>query len=468
MDMERMKELMKKMEMQMRLEDMANKMDELANKELDLKEQTEKKAGSNEALNKKQEDIKKELDDALKNDMKEMEKLGKEMKDGKEMDDEKKLAEDAKQEMEQSSKELQQNQNSKAGQSQSKAAQNLQQMAQSMRSAASGMDMDKLTKDIRAVRQILSNLMRLSFDQEKLMTDIREVNLASQNYIAKQQEQNRLHGNSKMIRDSLFEMSKDMFQLAATVNKETTELEKNMRLTVEAIESRRVGDAVTRQQYVMTHTNNLALMLNEVLSNLLSMQSQAQSGAQGACEKPGGKQPKPGPGQQLSDVITKQKDLGNAMQQMQNAQQRKKGGQQGEQGEEQGKEGQKGQPGQQEYGDAEQLARLAQQQAAIRRQLQELNSLLNSKGLGDAAKELREIQEEMDKNETQLVNRRLGSELLQRQKEILTRLLEAEKSIREQQQDDKRSSRSADDVSRPVPPELEKYMKDHKQLMEQY
>ena len=340
-------------------------------------------------------------------------------------------------------------------------------MAQSMRSAAAGMDMDQLTKDIRAVRQILSNLMRLSFDQEKLMGDIRDVNLASQGYVAKQQEQNRLHDNSKMIRDSLFEMSKDMFQLAATVNKETTELEKNMRLTVEAIEGRRVGDAVTRQQYVMTHTNNLALMLNEVLSNLLSMQNQAQSESAGACMKPGGKKPKPGPGQQLSDVITKQKDLGNAMQQMQNATQRKKGGQQGEQGEGD-KEGQKGKPGEQEYGDAEQLARLAQQQAAIRRQLQELNSLLNSRGLGDAAKELREIQEEMDRNETQLVNRRLGSELLQRQKEILTRLLEAEKSIREQQQDDKRSSKTADEISRPVPPELEKYMNDRKQLMEQY
>lgn len=467
MDMERIQELMKKMEMQMRLEDMANKMDELAKKELDLKEQTDKKSESNDALNKKQEDIKKDLEESLGEDMKEMEKLAKEMKDGKEMDEEKKMAEEAQKQMEQSSDELQQSQNSKASQSQSKAAQNLQQMAQSMRSAAAGMDMDQLTKDIRAVRQILSNLMRLSFDQEKLMGDIRDVNLASQGYVAKQQEQNRLHDNSKMIRDSLFEMSKDMFQLAATVNKETTELEKNMRLTVEAIEGRRVGDAVTRQQYVMTHTNNLALMLNEVLSNLLSMQNQAQSESAGACMKPGGKKPKPGPGQQLSDVITKQKDLGNAMQQMQNAMQRKKGAQQGEQGE-QGKDGQKGKPGEQEYGDAEQLARLAQQQAAIRRQLQELNSLLNSKGMGEAAKELREIQEEMDKNETQLVNRRLGSELLLRQKEILTRLLEAEKSVREQQQDDKRSSKTADEIGRPVPPELEQYMKDRKQLMEQY
>ncbi len=40
--------------------------------------------------------------------------------------------------------------------------------------------------------------------------------------------------------------------------------------------------------------------------------------------------------------------------------------------------------GQSEYGNPEQLARMAQQQAAIRRQLQQLNSLLNSKGMGNA------------------------------------------------------------------------------------
>lgn len=469
MDMERMKELMKKMEMQMRMEDMANKMDELAQKELALKDKTDKKTETNNALAKEQEDIKKELDEALNKEMKEMDKLNEESENPTDLDKEKKMAQDAQSEMQQSEQELQKNENSKAGQSQQKASENLQQMAQSMRSAASGMDMDKLTKDIRAVRQILSNLMRLSFDQEQLMNELRQVNLASQNYVAKQQEQNRLHDNSKMIRDSLFEMSKDMYQLAANVNKETTELERNMRASVNSIENRRVADAVTRQQYVMTHTNNLALMLNEMLSNLLSMQSQAQKGSQGSCQKPGGQKPKPGMGQQLSDIITKQQQLGNAMQQMQNAMQKRMGNKQGEDGP-QGEQQKNGKEGESngERMDSEQLARMAQQQAALRKRLQELNTLLNSKGMGDIAKELREVQDKMDKNETQLVNRNLGSELLLRQKEILTRLLEAEKSVREQQQDDKRSSNTAKEISRPVPAELEQRMKEQKQLTEQY
>ena len=116
-----------------------------------------------------------------------------------------------------------------------------------------------------------------------------------------------------------------------------------------------------------------------------------------------------------------------------------------------------------ENGNAEQLARLAEQQATIRRQIQELSSLLNSKGLGNS-KELREIEQKMDKNETDIVNRRMTPELLMRQKEIETRMLEVEKSLREQEQDDKRSSNTAKEISRPVPPALQKYITDQRAI----
>jgi hypothetical protein len=278
-----------------------------------------------------------------------------------------------------------------------------------------------------------------------------------------------------MIRDSLFKMSKKSFKLTAIINKETTELEKNMGMTVNALENRHLSDAVTRQQYIMTNTNNLALMLNEVLSSLIQ-QKNAKPGS-GMCNKPGGSKPKPGPpgsAQQLADIITEQEGLGNAMEQMQKAGKKGEKGKEGEQqgkqnGDKSGKDGQGKEGAQQdgENGDAEQIARLAAQQAAIRRQLQELSNSLNGRG-GGTSKELKELQEKMDRTETDLVNRKLTSELMQRQKEILSRLLEAEKSLREQEQDNKRSSRTAEEMSRPVPPELQKYMQDRQKLLELY
>lgn len=494
MDLQRMQELMKKLEMQMHMEDMANKMDNLAKKELELKDKTDKGAKDNEALAKEQEALKKELDKAMNEDMKQMQDLNKEMKNKEDLSESQEMAKDAKEEMQNSQEELQQNDKTKASQSQNNAAKSLKKMAQKMRSQAGGMEMKQIELDIKATRQILTNLMRLSFDQEQLMKNVAQTARSSQSFLGNQQQQGRLHANSKMIKDSLFALSLRISELSETVNKETSELESNMGAAKDMLEARRVGDATTRQQYVMTHTNNLALMLNQLLSNLMQQQAQAQAQGSGKGQPKPGQKPSPGAGQQLKDIISRQQDLGNAMQQMENArqqrQQGKKPGQEG-QGEQkgnqgkdgkgengQGKEGQNGKPdggqggnqqgeGTSENGDAEQIAQMAQQQAAIRRQLQELNRMLNSKGIGNA-KELKEIQDKMDRTETDLVNKRLSSELIMRQREILTRLLQAEKSLREQEQDDKRSSESAKEISRPMPAELQKYLNERNSLLELY
>jgi hypothetical protein len=520
MDMERMQELMKKLEMQMRMEDMANKMDDLAKKERNLQTKTEnaekkdQQAGKNpdgsdkkdapgkdqkgadkkgddklakdqkgtdkngeqkenEALSKEQKDLKDQLEKAMKEDMKETQKLAKDTKQDGKLDDEAQQGKEAGQDMQDSQDQLSQNKKDKASKSQKQAADNLEQMAKSLRKKAGGMDMQQIEIDIRATRQILTNLIRLSFDQEDLMASVGRTSTSSQAYITNQEQQNRLHNNSYMIRDSLFALSKRIEKLPAVVNKETTELEYNMKRAVDALENRSPNGAVTYQQYVMTHTNNLALMLNEILANLMQMQNEGkQQDGDGSCSKPGKKpgpgKPKPGPGQQLSDIITQQKQLGESMQKMQGQKpgEGKKPGQ-GKTG--QGKTGNgQGTPGDSEgEGDAEQIARLAQQQASLRRKIQELTSLLNSEGLGNA-KELREIEQKMDKTETDLVNKRLTNELLMRQKEIETRMLEVEKSLREQEQDDKRSSRTAEELSRPVPPSLQKYITDQRQLLELY
>ncbi len=469
MDMERMQDLMKKMEMQMRMEDMANKMDDLAKKERDLQKETEGGKKDEQSLSKEQKDLKDALDKAMKEDMKETQKLAKESKQNDKLDEESKEGDDAKKDMQESEDELNQKQDSKAGKSQKSAADKLAKMAKSLRDKSGDGDLEQIEIDIRATRQILSNLIRLSFDQEDLAESVKRTSTSAQAYITNQEEQNRLHSNSVMIRDSLFELSKRVEKLPVFVNKETTELEYNMKKSVEALETRNIGGAVTDEQYVMTHTNNLALMLNEILSNLMQMQAEAKKpGSSGSCPMPGGKKPKSGPGNQLSDIITKQKQLGEAMGNMPKPGQKPGGKEPGQQqGSGQGQKGKDGKTSGGESGDAEQIARLAEQQASIRRQIQELTSLLNSKGLG-GAKELREIEQKMDKNETDLVNRKFSAEMQLRQKEIETRMLEVEKSLREQEQDDKRSSNTGKDLSRPVPAALQKYITDQRQLLELY
>jgi len=527
MDMDRMQEQMKKMEMQMRMEDMANKLDDLAQKQSDLATKTEaQKDGDNKdgkdgkdqkegdkkdgaakdqkgsdkdanALAKEQKGLKDKLDKLMKEDLKQTQQLAKDTKQNDRLEDEEDAGKDAAGDMDESQDALGKKDNKKASKSQDKAAKKMAKMAKDLRKKSGGGDKDEIEIDIKATRQILSNLIRLSFDQEDLMAQVKVTSPASQAYITNQDEQNRLYRNSQMIRDSMFALSKRVTKLSAAVNKGTTDLEFNMQRSVEELETRRPDQAVIKQQYSMTKVNELALMLNELLANLMQMEadSKGEGEGDGVCKKPGskpgtkpgnssgkmpGKNPGKGAGDQLADIITEQQKLGDAMQQMQSRQGQKKDGNKpgekdgkGQQGKGkqpgEGSGGQNGQGGNEgEYGDAEQLARLAQQQSAIRRKIQELNSLLNSKGIGGNAKELKEIEGKMDKTETDLVNKRMSSELQLRQKEILTRMLETEKSLREQEQDDKRSSKTTPDLSRPVPPALQKYIADQKQLLELY
>jgi len=479
MDLQRLQELMKRLEAQMRLEDLAAKMDDLATRQSELRRQTDEGKTSTDALTREQNGLRQELDKA-REEMRKAEQDVQGVQGAPKLDEPKQQAQQAGSEMDQSSQKLGQQNKSGASQNQSKAAQNLRDMAAALRQAGGGMNMKQIELDIRATRQILSNLMRLSFDQEKLMGTVRTTQPATQAYLANGREQERLRTASRVIRDSLFALSKRVFTLSKTVNKETTDMERNMAAAVAAMSDRRIAEVASRQQYVMTSANNLALMLNELLSNLLQQQSQAsQSQQQGSCNSPGGKgAPKPGPGGQLSDIITQQQQLSQGMKPggqrpggqqpgSQEGQGQKPGGQAGGSGG--GSGGSSGEGGeQQEYGSAEQLARLSAQQAAIRRQVQQLNTLLNSRGTNGLSQQLREIAEKMDRNETDLVNRRVTPELFLRQQEILTRLLQAETSLREQEQDNKRSSQSAQDLARPVPAELQRYLRDKQTLLDLY
>jgi len=208
------------------------------------------------------------------------------------------------------------------------------------------------------------------------------------------------------------------------------------------------------------------------LANLIQQQMEGGSGSGS-----GGK-PKKGKGQgqgtgsgMMKDIITGQQQMGQGMQQLKQG--AAPGGQQGGgQGQGQGQGSSGGNGGSDNNAgesQAETIARLAQQQAQLRRQMQELMQLLNSKGMGGSvAKEIRAIQEAMDKMETDLVFRKNIDELLTRNKEILTRMLEAEKAIQEQEEDNKRSAQAGKDEPRPMPAELSEYLKKQQQMLEQY
>lgn len=459
MDLERVQALIRQLELQMDTEALAKKAEKLAEQQAGINEQTTESEPAAE-LKQAQDRLQKELDQLLTRDLEALKEAARQQEQDLSFSEAEEKGNRAREDMKESSRNLQQNQKSNSRQNQQNAQQNLQEMAQSLMQMAGGMDMQQLDLDIRAVRQLLANLIRYSFAQENLLKTSGKIPVTSPEFRNTTREQKVLQNQAAMIRDSLTALGKRVFQLAPAINKETFELKNRIDQALTFLENRRVREATVRQQYAMTHANNLALLLNETLSNMMQMQAQMQGqGQSGSAGKPRQGKGQQG-GQMMKDIITGQQQMGKGMENMQG-----KAGQNDQHGA--GKDG--GKDGQ-SAGDAEQFARMAQQQAALRRQIQELASMLNSKGTGnrETAALLQEIRQAMNQQETDLVHKRLSPATQRRQEEIMTRLLKAETAIRQQEESDQRTAESGKDEPRPMPAELKQFLQNKRQFYDAY
>jgi hypothetical protein len=132
-------------------------------------------------------------------------------------------------------------------------------------------------------------------------------------------------------------------------------------------------------------------------------------------------------GQNPSGVGEMQKQLNAKMQQMQ------KGGKTGK-------------------GLSEELSQMAAEQAMIRQLLKKMEESAKGTEAGkQQEKQVKELMEKMDETETDLVNKRVNPTTINRQNEILTRLLESEKALKQQEEDPKRQAEAAKSDKRSTP-----------------
>jgi hypothetical protein len=270
------------------------------------------------------------------------------------------------------------------------------------------------------------------------MENLRVIERDDPKYVELGQRQKKLEDDSKMVEDSLFALSKRVVQIESIVNEEIGKINQNIEKAIADIGERMTANATTRQQYVMTSYNNLALLLDEALQQM-QMQMANQMPGKGNCENPGGQ----GSGKSGDKMSKLQEQMGKKLEEMQKA--LEKGNQNG---------GRK--PGMGNQGMSKEIAKMAAEQAAIRREIEKMAQKLNEQGKGEG-KGLEEIAEQMEENEKDLVNEDITRETLRRQQDILTRLLESEKAEREREYDNKRESNSPNSYEKSNPEEYLEY-----------
>lgn len=473
LEMDKLLELFKQLEVEQQLQQEIDKLNELAEKQEKLGEESEQGDKSEEELKKEQEklsdefeDVKDKLDELkeknkeLENpkDIEETEELEKEIdKDQQDSEDalDKEQQEDKQQEgdnedgeqeenddsepSEQGDQEQQESQKQKASKSQKSAGQKMKKMAEQLQAGMQGGEMSQMGEDIETMRQLLENILTLSFDEEGLIGSFQRTDKTTTKYVELVQDQFKLQDDFSLVRDSLHALSKRNTQIESYVMDKVADIDLNFDKSLTQFEEREKAKAMTSQQFVMTYLNDLAVMLSESMQQMQQQMSSMMPGSQ-MCNKP---KPGQGGGKKPMDKITEgQQGIKDGLQKMMEGM--KEGGEK---------------PSSEEFG------KMAQQQAAMRKMLRDLQKQNSERGQNDRM--LQEIMDAMDAMEKDLVNKNLTNEMLKRQQEIETRLLEAEKAERQRDLDDKRESKTAEKIQRTIPPAIEAYLREReKQVRE--
>jgi len=419
----------------------------------------EKEKAPDAEIKQEQKELNQKMDDLMKKQQ-ELEKKNKEIQAPQDMGEQnKEKMEDAKQDMEKSQEQLEKKDNQGASKAQKRAAKKMKQQAQDMQKSMSGGSAKQASEDVKTLRQLLENLVTVSFDQENLLRQINSAMSTTPAYPGAIRQQFKLQGDFKVIEDTLVALSNRNPDIEGYVMDKVAEIKAQMKECLTLLEERQVPQGQEQQRYVMKNLNDLALMMNESLDKA-QQQASGKPGS-GSCDKPGGQGGKENGKVPMDKISQGQKQLSESLKEMkEKMEQGKKEGKEGKEGKE-SKDGKGG-----KEGSAKDFAEAAARQAALRKALEAMNKEKKEQGKG--SKELEEIINNMDRIETELVNKRLNTETLKRLKDIETRLLEAEKAEQQREQDEKRRSETAQEKKKALPPALQEYMKKRQSEIDMY
>lgn len=276
-------------------------------------------------------------------------------------------------------------------------------------------------ENIEDLKQILENLIYVSFDQESVLNKSNSLDFNNPIIKELKVKQKDIIRQIDFIGDSLYTLAKRTPEISSIITKEMLALKSNSGSSIETLDNGNLGGSRMYQQYTITAANNLALFLSEALENIKKQQNDGGESDED-CDKPGSKGSKPG----MKKLKESQNAIKEQLQQM--IDQMKKG--------DLGKMGKS-------------IGQTIAQQEVLQQMIHEM---LNDNTVGSGAKsQLKAIDQLLEQSRKDLIDRNISSELINRQNLILSKMLEAEKSEIERDQEENRESKTATDIKKVTP-----------------
>ncbi|MHB1688543.1 MAG: DUF4175 family protein [Ignavibacteriaceae bacterium] len=422
---ERTMNLLKRIQIEQKMDDLLKRTDQITKDQNELKNDTKNGSQSSQdqknQLSKKQDDISQDLKDYSK----QLDELSKKMDELNDMpkDQLAKLKDQFSKQQnqkssQQASQDIKQGDMQQAEQNQSQISENMDQMKQQMQQLQKSMAQQSQMQAFKDMMRITDNLLTLSKDQEQLQKQTENMNPNSSSFDKNARQQNEIQRNLDKVMQQMSSLSQKTFAITPEMGKSLGDAQREMRNSMQGMQNRNGNQSANSQGKAMASLNEAAEMMKN------SMESMMKGGGQGSGMM--------SLMQQLQQMAGQQMSLNNLTQMLQKEMSRNMSAQQ-----------------------QAELQRLAQQQEMLRKSLEQLNKEAQKSGeskkipanLDDIAKKMQEIVKNLSSDN-------LNDKTVQQQEHILSRLLDAQRSINERDFENKRETTAGKDVVRQSPAEL--------------
>ncbi len=432
-------EQLKRFEVEKKIEQSISELQKLAKEHQELAKKTEqqkRKDDASEIQQQQKEHLERFKDISEK--MKEIAQKNQQLKEPLKWDELEKEQEKIKEQLQNESSDLNKKKYSKSSKQQKQSAQEMEQMANQMQAMLDENQDEQYEEDLQALRQLLENLTTLSFEQEELIFNFRNLHSQSPLYVNYANQQVKWHENYELVKDSLNALASRQASVAPPIQKEIKQINRQIKQIEGDLEEHRKSHLGQAQQMIMTSVNQLSLFLAEALEQMQKegkpsqCKKQGNCSKKGKCSKPGGK---PGFKPSKKQARSLRQQMQKMLDELKKGQGKKKG---------KGKNGKNGKmsPEAQKRMNANRGKMIAEHEKMQKM----LNDLMNGDGISPSAqKKLKDAKRLSESVKDDLISNRLSLETYKRQEMIMTRLLEAEKSEFERGQEEQRESKEGID-----------------------
>ncbi len=381
--------------------------EELGENKLDVPEMNDKMYEiENELKNEKDK-----LDEMLQNNKKnDNRKSDIKKSDNKNSDDEKSNKKDSRETMS-DSKQLQEQMEDTSDE--------LEDMSVEMQGIKQQNQQQKNEENINDIRQILDNLLTLSFSQEEVMNEVRFGSNYLGGFVPKQIAIKRDFG---LVQDSIYALAKREPNLGHSVYEKIKDINSYLGKVESEMNENHKSNSARFQQMVLTDFNDLSLLFNEIQDQMQQQQQQQSSSSsqqQSSRNESRNKKQMAERQQNMQDMKNQQHSLKETLERM--LQQLQKG----------------------DTPDNKQLAQSLKQMEMMQQQLRQMQ---NQGGNTPQQQQLlNQMNQLMEDSKRDIINRNINKSLIDRQNMVFNKLLELENAEKKQDFDEKRESKQATD-----------------------